>query len=74
MDFYVGSIFKAVFLPVHFYKAIQFMYMVREIISSLEYPYSIYIKSKKSFALVSSPKGLDMFTNRKKCSSVLKKK
>lgn len=56
------------------------MHMVREILSYLEYPCSIYIKSKKSFtvsspkSLVSSPKSLDMFTNRKKCSSVLKKK
>lgn len=64
---------KAVFLPVSSYKAIQFMRMVREIISYLEYPCLIYIKSKKSFA-VGSPKSLDMFTNRKKCSSVLKKK
>lgn len=65
---------KAVFLPVSSYKAIQLMRRVREMISYLEYPCSIYIKSKKSFVVVSSHESRDMFTNRKKCSSVLKKK
>jgi len=56
------------------YEAILFMHMVREIVSYLKYLYSIYIKSTKSFVVVSSHRSLEMFTNRKKCNSVLKKK
>lgn len=63
---------KAVFLPVSIYKAILFICMIGEMPSYLKYLCSIYIKSSRS--VVSFYRSLDMFTNRKKCNSIVKKK